>query len=228
MAIAHPLMGRGLGTLICCVFGRQAHIILLIMKKLFLLSSVVSSIRSLFIGHPEKHVLPVVFQETLLRMATNSKLQAKDRPPLYYISCVDDEKGLANACAKLLEDYGVNCLMPDDFELGVNIDTFRKKGIEDADKCLLLISSQYLKQLEKVDSNVSREFRVIYRNLSLFPDSTKVVPVFLGNSPLGIPDCLRNRQGISLPPPKAANWAAPLVRLFARLIIDFTYQFIIH
>jgi hypothetical protein len=60
------------------------------------------------------------------------------------------------------------------------------------------MTSEYLLELKRKDSNVARDYDLILNEFSTIPESKKVIFLPLENASLDIPDCLKARSGISL------------------------------
>ena len=127
-----------------------------------------------------------------------SELGANEETLSCYISCAENDKGLANECAKLLNKSGFSCIISSDLEQGADREVSRSKSFAEADKCLVIMTAEYLQELKKKGSNVARDYDLILNEFSSIPESKKVISLPWGNASLYIPDCLKARSGISL------------------------------
>lgn len=130
--------------------------------------------------------------------AYHSELGAEDKPLSCYITCTENDKGMANDCAKLLNESGFSCIISSDLEQGSDREVSRSKSFAEADKCLVIMTAEYLQELKKKGSNVARDYDLILNEFSTIPESKKVISLPLENASLDIPDCLKARSGISL------------------------------
>lgn len=130
--------------------------------------------------------------------AYRSELGAEEKTLSCYISCTENDKGVANDCAKLLNQSGFRCIVSSNLEQGAGNAVSRTKSFAEADKCLVIMTSEYLLELKRKDSNVARDYDLILNEFSTIPESKKVIFLPLENASLDIPDCLKARSGISL------------------------------
>ena len=130
--------------------------------------------------------------------AYRSELGAEEKTLSCYISCTENDKGVANDCAKLLNQSGFRCIVSSNLEQGSGNAVSRTKSFAEADKCLVIMTSEYLLELKRKDSNVARDYDLILNEFSTIPESKKVIFLPLENASLDIPDCLKARSGISL------------------------------
>ena len=130
--------------------------------------------------------------------AYRSELGAEEKTLSCYISCAENDKGVANDCAKLLNQSGFRCIVSSNLEQGAGNAVSRAKSFAEADKCLVIMTAEYLQELKKKGSNVARDYDLILNEFSTIPESKKVISLPLENASLDIPDCLRARSGISL------------------------------
>lgn len=130
--------------------------------------------------------------------AYRSELGAEEKTLSCYISCTENDKGVANDCAKLLNQSGFRCIVSSNMEQGSGNAVSRTKSFAEADKCLVIMTSEYLLELKRKDSNVARDYDLILNEFSTIPESKKVIFLPLENASLDIPDCLKARSGISL------------------------------
>ena len=130
--------------------------------------------------------------------AYRSELGAEEKTLSCYISCTENDKGVANDCAKLLTQSGFRCIVSSNLEQGSGNAVSRTKSFAEADKCLVIMTSEYLLELKRKDSNVARDYDLILNEFSTIPESKKVIFLPLENASLDIPDCLKARSGISL------------------------------
>lgn len=130
--------------------------------------------------------------------AYRSELGAEEKTLSCYISCTENDKGVANDCAKLLNQSGFRCIVSSNLEQGSGNAVSRTKSFAEADKCLVIMTSEYLLELKWKDSNVARDYDLILNEFSTIPESKKVIFLPLENASLDIPDCLKARSGISL------------------------------
>ena len=137
-----------------------------------------------------------VLRESL--RAYRSELGVEDKPLSCYISCTENNKGMANDCAKLLNESGFRCIISSDLEQGSDQEVSRSKSFAEADKCLVIMTAEYLQKLRKMGSNVARDYDLILNEFSSIPESKNVISLPLENASLDIPDCLKARSGISL------------------------------
>lgn len=129
--------------------------------------------------------------------AYRSELGAEEKTLSCYISCAENDKGVANDCAKLLNQSGFRCIVSSNLEQGAGNAVSRTKSFAEADKCLVIMTAEYLQELKKKGSNVARDYDLILNEFSTIPESKKVISLPWGNASLDIPDCLKAR-GISL------------------------------
>ena len=130
--------------------------------------------------------------------AYRSELGAEEKTLSCDISCTENDKGVANDCAKLLNQSGFRCIVSSNLEQGAGNAVSRTKSFAEADKCLVIMTSEYLLELKRKDSNVARDYDLILNEFSTIPESKKVIFLPLENASLDIPDCLKARSGISL------------------------------
>ena len=154
-----------------------------------------SPIRELFTSL-RRYVNIRVVREIL--RAYRSELGVEDKPLSCYISCTENNKGMGNDCAKLLNESGFKCIISSDLEQGADQEVSRSKSFAEADKCLVIMTAEYLQVLKKKGSNVARDYDLILNEFSSIPESKKVISLPWGNASLDIPDCLKARSGISL------------------------------
>ena len=153
-----------------------------------LMSSLGTSIR--------KNLMLIALREGLL--GRNSKLRPVGRSLFYYISCAENDKMVADDFVKVLNEEGVQCVVSSDFDCEAVPKASRKMSFMEADKCLVLVTADYIQQLDRDDTNVSQDYALICGELSKTPESTKIQLVPLVNAPRDIPDCLRARQEIPI------------------------------
>lgn len=130
--------------------------------------------------------------------AYRSELGAEEKTLSCYISCAENDKGVANDCAKLLNQSGFKSIVYSNLEQGAGNAVSRTKSFAEVDKCLVIMTSEYLLELKRKDSNVARDYDLILNEFSTIPESKKVISLPLENASLDVPDCLKARGGISL------------------------------
>lgn len=140
-----------------------------------------------------KNMLLIAFREGVL--IDISGLEAINKPLTYYISCAENAKGIANECATFLNQLGVRCVISCGFKQGA--DASRKESFNQADKCLVIMTPEYLQELEKDGSNAYKDYQLIYNEFSKSPDSTNMELLLLVGTPPVIPDCPKDRGGIA-------------------------------
>lgn len=138
-------------------------------------------------------MLLIAFREGALTDV--SSLEAINKSLTYYISCAENAKGIANECATLLNPLGVRCVISCDFKQGA--DASRKESFNQVDKCLVIMTPEYLQELEKDGSNAYKDYQLIYNEFSQSPDSTNMELLLLVGTPPVIPDCPKDRGGIA-------------------------------
>lgn len=130
--------------------------------------------------------------------AYRSELGAEEKTLSCYISCAENDKGLANECAKLLNQSGFKSIVSSNLEQGSAHEVSHSKSFAEADKCLVIMTSEYLLEVKRKESNVARDYDLILNEFSTIPESKKVISLPLENASLDVPDCLKARSGISL------------------------------
>lgn len=150
---------------------------------------------------PKGDKIPLLAQEQLMDMARNSKLRHPEKPPTYYISCASNDKLRISPCISLLKQEGIACVLSGELEPGANSLFASEDVLASADKCLIVISDAYLEEVQVANSSVSRDYRLIRNEFQSFPNTSKFVPLYLEGDSLDVPECLRDRQGISLATP---------------------------
>ena len=162
------------------------------MEKLFDYSSPMRELSSFL----RRSLIIRVVREIL--RAYRSALGAEEKTLSCYISCAENDKGLANECAKLLNKSGFKFIVSSNLEQGSAHEVSRSKSFTEADKCLVIMTSEYLLELKRKESNVARDYDLILNEFSTIPESKKVISLPLENASLDVPDCLKARSGISL------------------------------
>lgn len=150
---------------------------------------------------PKGDKIPRLAQEQLMDMARNSKLRHPEKSPIYYISCASNDKQRISPCSSLLKQEGIACVLSGELEPGANSQSASEDVLASADKCLIVISDAYLEEVQVVNSSISRDYRLIRNEFQSFPNTLKFVPLYLEGDSLDVPECLRDRQGISLAGP---------------------------
>lgn len=144
--------------------------------------------------------IPVSVQEKFSQVVSNSKQALPSgEKPMVYISCTSNDKGRIASVIDFLEDYNVDCVTSDDCMPGEDVRPFIKKNLKKACICFVVLTTDYCNAIEEVGSTVSSEYRqIICGGLSTTPKDTRIIPIFLGDKPRNIPECLKNIQGIFL------------------------------
>ena len=174
-----------------------------------------------------KNMLLIAFREGVL--IDISGLEAINKSLTYYISCAENAKGISNECATFLNQLGVRCVISCGFKQGA--DTSRKKSFNQADKCLVIMTPEYLQEMEQDGSNAYTDYQLIYNEFSKSPDSTNMELLLLVGTPPVIPDCPKDRGGIAqlkllydwgrglLTSPLAKSVVCTLARLLIKYLI---------
>lgn len=184
----------------------------------------VSLLGGLLLGWSRKgETIPLQAQDKLQDMTRNSKLLHPDKPPTYYISCADNDKSRIESSISLLKQEGIACVLSGELEPGVDALSSTKSALAQADKCLIIVSDTYLKEIEKPNSNVSREYRLMRNELKDSPESSKFVPIWLVEPSSDIPGCLRDRQGISFVASEV-KWQGKRLLNYSLLLINQYYK----
>lgn len=166
---------------------------------LLIIKTVRGFVRRAYFGSSSQNTLPISTQEKLLQMVSRSpKASPSEENSICYISCTDKDRDKITSIIALLEEQNMKCIMPSDFELGENVIASTKRDIKRAQKCLVVLTSDYCNAIKEIGSTISREYHQIYDELSTTPESTRFIPIFVGDIPDDIPQCLKNKQGISL------------------------------
>lgn len=158
--------------------------------------------------------------------AYHSELGAEDKPLSCYITCTENDKGMANDCAKLLNESGFSCIISSDLEQGSDREVSRSKSFAEADKCLVIMTAEYLQELKKKGSNVARDYDLILNEFSSIPESKKVISLPWGNASLDVPDCLKARSSISLVE-LLHYWGRHLVNYLAHMALLIIVEFLV-
>ena len=148
----------------------------------------------------------------------NSKLGDTDKLLTCYILCSENDKVIANDCAKLLNKSRFRCIISADFKREIDIDLSRNKAFTDADRCLVIVTSEYLKELKRAESNAARDYDLIRDELSSFPKGSKIVLWPLVNALRDLPDCLMTSPCISQVE-LLSHWVHILVRILIQFIL---------
>ena len=152
----------------------------------------------------------------------NSKLGDTDKLLTCYISCSENDKAIANDCAKLLNKSGFRCIISADFKREVDIDLSRNKAFADADRCLVIMTGEYLDELKSVESNAARDYDLIRDELSSFPKGSKIVLWPLVNALRDLPNCLMTCSCIS-----QVELLSHWVHILVRILIQFIYPVLV-
>lgn len=182
-----------------------------------------SPIRELFTSL-RRYVNIRVLRESL--RAYRSELGVEDKPLSCYISCAENNKGMGNDCAKLLNESGFRCIISSDLEQGSDQGGSCSKSFAEADKCLVIMTAEYLQELRRKGSNVARDYDLILNEFSSIPESKKVISLPWGNASLDVPDCLKARSGISLVE-LLRYWGRHLVIYLAYMALLIIVEFLV-
>lgn len=147
----------------------------------------------------------------------NSKAGDMDKLLTCYISCSQNDKVIANDCAKLLNKSGFRCIISAGFEREVDIDSSRNTAFADADRCLVIMTDEYLDELKRAESNAARDYDLIRDELSSFPKGSKIVLWPLVNALRDLPDCLMTSPCISQVE-LLSHWVHILVSILIKFI----------
>lgn len=186
------------------------------MTKFSLNRSTVSRFFASLNGCIRKNICLRAVRESLL--ARNSKAGDMDKLLICYISCSKNDKVIANDCAKLLNKSGFRCIISADIKWEVDIDLSRNKAFADADRCLVIMTSEYLDELKRAESNAARDYDLIRDDLSSFPKGSKIVLWPLVNALRDLPDCLMTSPCISQVE-LLSHWVHILVRILIQFIL---------
>lgn len=175
-------------------------------------------------GCIRKNIWLRAVRESLL--PRNSKLRDTDKLLTCYISCSENDKVIANDCAKLLNKFGFRCIISAGFEREVDIDLSRNKAFTDADRCLVVVTSEYLEELKRAESNAARDYDLIRDELSSYPKGSKIVLWPLVNALRDLPDCLMTCSCV----PQVellSHWVHILVRFLIKFICPVLAEYLV-
>ena len=182
--------------------------------------STVSRLFASLNGYIRKNIWLRAVSESLL--ARNSKAGDMDKLLTCYISCSKNDRAIANDCAKLLNKSRFRCIISADFKREVDIDLSRNKAFADADRCLIVVTSEYLDELKRAESNAARDYDLIRDELSSFPKGSKIVLWPLVNALRDLPDCLMTSPCIS-----QVELLSHWVHILVRILIQFIYPVLV-